>query len=413
MQHTKNNNPDAFSKTIKQKLENHQLPVDPNGWNAIEKQLNSKHSSFPKWLVLALSSAAVLALVFVLQIFNQQNENIADLKQATVNMKTEKVKQPNFVSIGKKSRIRKNSNAIVKYKKMLTNNESTVTKGDAKSLDVIVNDSLLTKNIISANVDTDTHLPVAHNNDVDTTSENKTIPKVYFDLNQDNILVELPQKKEINNWMLAASYGSQGNPQFSTNRELFATNIGEFALSNADAKYSSIMAPNDFSSKTYLDPVSVGITIRRKLNSTFSLESGLVYTYLLSVFENNGMQRSDGKLHLHYVGIPVNLVIKIWEKKNWELYSTLGVLSEKGLQKIYVQNLYNSNQTFTTTAKSKIEGFQWSINGGFGLGYKLHKQIGLYFEPKFSHFFKNNQPVSIRTDHPFVFGLNIGLRIGI
>ena len=68
-----NNKPDAFSELMKQKLENHQLPVDLNDWSAIEKRLNKKgkRKIIPWWMWLPMGSAAVLALLFTLRSFNE------------------------------------------------------------------------------------------------------------------------------------------------------------------------------------------------------------------------------------------------------------------------------------------------------------------------------------------------------
>ena len=217
--------------------------------------------------------------------------------------------------------------------------------------------------------------------------------------------------------MLAASYGSQGNVDLASNSRVgdfvsSSPNFYDKTLSAANTNYTSIMATNDFTKKTYNDPLSFGLTVRKQLNKTLALESGLVYTYLLSTFENSGVQRSEAKLHLHYIGIPVNLITELWENSKWEVYLSTGFIAEKGIQSLYVQSQYFGTEVVTTTAKTKINGIQWSINGGVGVSYKIKRQLGIYFEPKFSRYFENNQPVSARTDHPFVFGLSAGLRIG-
>jgi len=108
----------------------------------------------------------------------------------------------------------------------------------------------------------------------------------------------------------------------------------------------------------------------------------------------------------------VNLITELWENSKWEVYLSTGFIAEKGIQSLYVQSQYFGTEVVTTTAKTKINGIQWSINGGVGVSYKIKRQLGIYFEPKFSRYFENNQPVSARTDHPFVFGLSAGLRIG-
>jgi len=170
------------------------------------------------------------------------------------------------------------------------------------------------------------------------------------------------------------------------------------------------MTPTDFSDITYTPPLSIGLVIRKNLNKEWSLESGLVYTYLMTTFENSGMQRNNARLHLHYIGIPLNLVAQLWNNTKWEIYLSGGGMIEKGIRSVYVQNLYSGNQTITTTANTNISGVQWSVNGAIGTTYKIQPKIGLFFEPKISYFFDNHQPLSARTEFPVVIGLSAGVR---
>jgi predicted porin len=57
-----------------------------------------------------------------------------------------------------------------------------------------------------------------------------------------------------------------------------------------------------------------------------------------------------------------------------------------------------------------MKGLQWSVNGAIGATYKLHKGVGLFFEPQIGYFFDNDQPESIRTTGSASFGLGVGLR---
>jgi len=85
---------------------------------------------------------------------------------------------------------------------------------------------------------------------------------------------------------------------------------------------------------------------------------------------------------------------------------------EKGLQAVYRQEENWGNHIRPTTEKSSIDGLQWSLNLGFGVRYKLEKGWGIYFEPRAGYSFDNNQPISIRAEYPFFFGVNFGLNYG-
>lgn len=420
------NKPDAFSELMKQKLENHQLPVDLNDWSAIEKRLNKKgkRKIIPWWMWLPMGSAAVLTLLFTLRSFNETPDYAIKSNSHAVTQQAETPKRYTVHQAVAKvdlsgNQISNASTALIKQKHTSVQNRNSVVIDLPNKVTVAFdsvsnerNSSIETTTLRAVEKEPIAQLVVQQNDSVQNKQELK---KTVLDPNPDESIAVVPQKKsKHNNWMLAASYGSQGSTDFASNtNELYASpNFYDRTLSAVNTNYTSIMATNDFTKKTYNDPLSFGLTVRKQLNKTLSLESGLVYTYLLSTFENSGVQRSEAKLHLHYIGIPVNLITELWENSKWEVYLSTGFMAEKGIQSLYVQSQYFGAEVVTTTAKTNINGIQWSINGGVGVSYKIKRQLGVYFEPKFSRYFENNQPVSARTDHPFVFGLSAGLRIG-
>ena len=424
-----NNKPDAFSEMMKQKLENHQLPVDLNDWSAIEKRLNKKgkRKIIPWWMWLSMGSAAVLTLLFTLRSFNETSDYAVKLSSQVVSRQTETPKQYTAQQSIAKADVSGNQvsnvpTAVLKQKQTSVQNHNSVVI-DLPHIHTVmmdtsatrINNAVATTTLRAVEKEQMAQVAVQQNDSVQNKQEMK---KTVLDPNPDEMLAAVDkQKSKSNNWMLAASYGSQGNVDLASNTGAVdfvssSPNFYDRTLSAANTNYTSIMATNDFTQKTYNDPLSFGLTVRKQLNKTLSLESGLVYTYLLSTFENSGVQRSEAKLHLHYIGIPVNLITELWENSKWEVYLSTGFMAEKGIQSLYVQSQYFGAEVVTTTAKTNINGIQWSINGGVGVTYKIKRQLGVYFEPKFSRYFDNNQPVSARTDHPFVFGLSAGLRIG-
>ncbi len=426
-----NNKPDAFSELMKQKLENHQLPVDLNDWSAIEKRLNKKgkRKIIPWWMWLPMGSAAVLTLLFTLRSFNETSDYAVKSNSHAVTQQTETPKrytaQPSIAKTNASGNQISNAPLVVLKQKQASVQKSNIVSVDLSNKVTVVFDSVANK--INNTIEPTTlraveKEPIAQaqvgaqqNDSVQNKPEMK---KTVLDPNPDESIAAVDMKKsKHNNWMLAASYGSQGNADLASNNGggdfvSSSPNFYDKTLSAVNTNYTSILATNDFTKKTYNDPLSFGLTVRKQLNKTLSMESGLVYTYLLSTFENSGVQRSEAKLHLHYIGIPVNLITELWENSKWEVYLSTGFMAEKGIQSLYVQSQYFGAEVVTTTAKTNINGIQWSINGGVGVSYKIKKQLGIYFEPKFSRYFDNNQPVSARTDHPFVFGLSAGLRIG-
>lgn len=158
-------------------------------------------------------------------------------------------------------------------------------------------------------------------------------------------------------------------------------------------------------------PLSFGIAARKNLNKHIALESGLVYTYLTSKYKQTGERRYNTRVNQHYLGIPVNLVVYLWNNPKWNIYFSGGILMEKGLRLTQVQNiLQNQSVASSTIVKENIDGLQWSLNASAGFSYSLYREWSLYFEPKISYYFDSSQPASIRTDRTVLFGLAAGVR---
>ena len=115
-------------------------------------------------------------------------------------------------------------------------------------------------------------------------------------------------------------------------------------------------------------------------------------------------------LGLHYLGIPVNLVVKLWNSSNWNVYVSGGFMLEKGLRSIYQVEAYNFDEHKSATYRSGIDGLQWSLNLSVGVSYRFYKDWSLYLEPRYSYYFDNNQPVSYRTENMTLIGVGAGVR---
>lgn len=145
---------------------------------------------------------------------------------------------------------------------------------------------------------------------------------------------------------------------------------------------------------------SAGISVSKQLHELVAFESGLVYTYLSSdvLMSQTGQQHQQ----LHYLGIPLKLNITLAESSHWQFYTGFGTMIE--------HSLYGKRGNMNLHLKD----WQWSVNGGLGVQYKLTGHVGLYFEPGVNYFFCNGSEVpSLRTESPFSGNLQIGVRFGL
>ena len=161
---------------------------------------------------------------------------------------------------------------------------------------------------------------------------------------------------------------------------------------------------------SYSLPISFGFTVRKDLSRHIAVESGLMYTYLSTTFKRGGDFPSEVKSSLHYLGIPLNLVVYVWKNQRWNVYLSGGFMMEKGLQAVYSGYIAGNGTTISKSKKEDIHGMQWSVNASVGAAYRFYGDWSLYFEPRFSHYFDCDQPASIRTDKPLGFGLSAGIR---
>lgn len=162
-------------------------------------------------------------------------------------------------------------------------------------------------------------------------------------------------------------------------------------------------------------PVSVGAGVKFDFTPRWSLGVGLNYTCLTRTFDGtyshvneagivDNVVNSDIRNSQHYLGIPVNAYFNILDSKHVNFYTYAGGAVEKCISDKY--NVLSSNIIHKEPAK----GVQLSANLGLGAEFMLGQHVGLYIDPSVRYYFDCNQPKSIRTDQPLMFGVELGCR---
>jgi len=421
---------DSFSELIRQKLQGHQMPVDADMWAQLEDKLHKKRRKPILWWFVT-GSAAVLALLLSIQPLVDEKTNQLSFEQV------EKKHIPNKKLSEPKDKIERNDakSTTIDYAKVQEEQDLSIKperQVNTSSLNKKPENNLSEDGQVEANK-TDNYI-VSRKTDVNTTNvekkdNNQARKSTIVETSSDSIsnskknikkLDELPavdsknisepKPKKKRDLLLAAAFGSGGGSSVASPNDMFFAEIGSRNLVKAATTYTRILTADDFSYKSFSAPLSFGLTVRKEITNHLGVETGLVYTYLSTSFEENGVSHYDASLSLHYLGIPVNLIVPIWKDKKWEVYFSGGGMVEKGLRSVYIQNEYIGSQIITTDARTNIDGLQWSVNATLGGTYNLYRNIGIYFEPKFSYYFDNDQPISARTDQPVVIGLAAGVR---
>jgi len=422
-----NDHLDDFSKLIQQKLENHRMPVDIGCWNEIESRINPtvprNKVSRTKWIASIAAVAAFIAIILLVIPDNKPLSEMASLHQNS-----------DFTFSGKEYRNE-------------TADESTVNTQSSNISGIQQNHRAHTT-LITVTNDT----PEADKENKENVEDNNNADTDKTPVSNDNALADkepekepdeqkkdseaTPEKKEtkgqeprimlpkkVNNndkWLLAASVSSTGN-NFSS-EEAFLSSLKDYSstpngleeqpvLADPGDTNNQLLATEDYSNVEHSLPLSFGLTVRKDINKYIGVETGLVYTYLSSTFERVNIPHYKTKQELHYLGVPVNLVVYLLNDPKWNVYVSGGVMLEKGLRNKSTQDMYQNNEkTSSTTEKKSIKGVQWSLNASAGVSYAFYEDLSLYVEPRFSHFFDNDQPLSVRTEKSNVFGLGGGLR---
>lgn len=162
-------------------------------------------------------------------------------------------------------------------------------------------------------------------------------------------------------------------------------------------------------------PVSVGAGVKFEFTPKWSLGVGLNYTNLSRTFSGtyshvneagviDNVVNSDIRNSQHYLGIPVNAYYNIVDSKRVNFYTYAGGTVEKCLSNKY--NILSDNIIHKDPAK----GVQLSANLGIGAEFMIGEHAGLYIDPSVRYYFDCDQPRSIRTAQPLMFGVELGFR---
>ena len=397
---------DIFSEIIKNKLENYTLPVDEDSWDKIAERLKTvpKKKTQRQWIA-AIAVAASIALLFLIFSINKKTyhhetaDPLSDHEKTIVQDVPEKeIVQPVIPQDVESSTV------IRKFQpgERLAENK--------RSTEVISTEEFPEEN------------PVIFQKEEPSTPEN---PPVFTDSYNDfEKEMQTPVIKSKKRQSIRFSLGSGSNllAENSTNSNpIQKTSIFESPFFRAatqavtDSRTEDILKNEDYPNVVHHLPLSFGVTVKKELSRTFAIESGIVYSYMTTSFSRQSYPKSNANLQLHYIGIPLNVHTRIFGNRfsQWEIYLSTGGMIEKGVLSHFKQKTYFDtidNQVTTVVSDEKIKGLQWSIGISPGVDYQIYKNYSIYFEPKLSYYFDNNQPVSARTKHPVIVGLNAGVR---
>lgn len=145
-------------------------------------------------------------------------------------------------------------------------------------------------------------------------------------------------------------------------------------------------------------PLTFGFSVRKRLPKGFSVETGLMYTYLASDVEFASSEKVSQKLH--YLGIPLRANWNFIDKKAFTMYVSAG----GAMEKCVYGKIGSKDET--------VKPLQFSVMGAVGAQYNVSNRVGIYVEPGVSYFFDDGSEVqTIRKENPCNFTLQGGIRL--
>lgn len=432
-EHTDNDILDDFSQMVRNKTENHFIPVESSVWNDIEVRLMpSKKQSIVAWPWIAAGVAAVLVgIFFMLNPFVKNNTTDKPVAQE-MTVTEEAVVSPDKRQIQTKE---KNEEKLIDKerhtdrKKSVPEVQNKETYPASKSTNLIADylksKKLAEKETVAEKAEQEKNPDIQPENEQFVSEDKKEESEDVEERKpEENLPENMAEKKSENKkrLLIAQLGGGSANSGFNigaanhySNAPLanFNGNLSsDFNFPDDKAESYGSLKPSDFTEIRHLPPVSFSLMTGFPLNRTWSIETGIMYTYMVSDLKRTSGDDYRGTLRLHYLGIPVSLRMNLYENARWSVYAMGGGSIEKGLLSVYTQEIKStSGEIYTIKSRSSVDGVQLSTQAGVGVDYKLNERIRLFGEPRVIYYFNNKQPISARTENPFTFSLNAGIRV--
>lgn len=412
---------DDFSEFMKRKLEDHRLAVDDLCWEEIEPRMRPRRQKW-LWWVGSSVAAAVIALLFLFSPFRAGNGSYDGVVPPVASVQDEEKiyqeiqenTQEEAVFTAAESVPAKKLIAAAKPDKSLQ-----ITENEVPEAEVAEEIQEQEKTVQQPDVEK-------------STKETKKQPEkkqkrqdLYSDESKKyNFSSAGKKKKAEGGWSVNAGFGTGGHVSLGLgNGDLVADmndpsssippgNPGEVSPPVKPPLFedSNVLPPEKYTDVDAALPFSFGVTVRKDFNRYIGVETGMVYTYLSSNLSVWDKVQYKSCLELHYLGIPVNLVVSLWQNPRWKIYLSGGFMMEKGLRSKQTENRFWQFEQVNNVEKKSISGLQWSLNASAGVSYRFYKDWSFYFEPRISHYFDNDQPPSIRTENSVIIGLGAGVR---
>ncbi|MDR1808997.1 MAG: PorT family protein [Prevotella sp.] len=169
-------------------------------------------------------------------------------------------------------------------------------------------------------------------------------------------------------------------------------------------------------------PISFGLKIDKRLNNKFSVETGIICTYLSSkLTPTDPDYKVEGDLKFYYLGIPLSINYTFVRLGNAEFQLSAGGMIQKDISgKIVGDQQFKDwlNDASPVIVESHISDKisqkhpQLSIMAGAGANYPLYKMLNVYATVGGAYYFDaKNEFRTVFSDKQLQLDLNVGLKM--
>ena len=145
-------------------------------------------------------------------------------------------------------------------------------------------------------------------------------------------------------------------------------------------------------------PLTFGVTFTKRIVGNLYGNLGLNFTSMSSdVTPDNGAEAF--KQNVKLVGLPFGVRWNFWRYKGLTTF-----VGGEGLVERVVDASFGKEDV-------TIKRLQWSVHATAGMQYNFTKHLGIYIEPKLSHYITTMPLNTQRNEHPFNFNLQMGLSL--
>lgn len=404
-----------FDKRVRELMEGHQEMPDSNSWDFIARELDRRKRGRILFMRRSLTAAVAVAASLTLLLILDGPDDITAPQQKHQIAVSEIIEEPEEKTTEPQSEHTQIQKGIQPQSKVYDNKpaekisvievpiiespEKEVTpEQNAKSeVSVTLKEDVKGQEKISVQ-DTDKKSPETKR------AGTQTVEEYLFKQRSNEERLKKGSKALI-------AMGTNISPSMASNSVTLRSvsqSGGLYDISNVVSTIQKADVPQDVISNTkFLMPVSIGVQVQFPVSRVLSVGTGLNYTLLFSNYDDISREETR-QTHqtLHYIGIPVNMYINLFNNENLRLYLNSGFTVEKGLY-AYYKIFENGVKRWSGNS---IEGLQWSLNAGLGAEFYVNRNTGLYFDPSVAYFFDNNQPLSIRSAQPLQFKFELGFR---